>query len=133
MAHILALHAAHAAKPAFNILGWKAPELLGQILHWIARLFKLLTIIFSFIFLFLRGFTSTGAWRLLQMLFLVVIGLVGIPSISPKVQHWTAMVTQGSAVGSTGASIGIVITLSVIFGLTIFSTLIRNPAMSGEE
>lgn len=135
MTHILALQALHAAHhPGFKIFGhWQVPQLLGEVLHWIARLFKILTIVFSFIFLFLRGFTSTGAWRLFQMIFLIIIGLVGIPSISPKVQQWTATITKGSAVGSTGASIGIVVTLLAIFVLVVFSTIIRNPAMSGEE
>lgn len=129
--HILTLAAAHPG--GFKILGHQVPELLGQVLHWIARLFKILTIGIAFLLLFLRGFTSTGAWRLFQMIFLVIIGLIGIPSISPKIQQEIGSFTKGSAVGSTGASIWIVVILSAIFALTLFSTVIRNPAMSGEE
>lgn len=133
--HVFALHAllsVHHPAP-FKLFGqWQVPELLGQFLHWIARGAKVLMIIFTLLFLFLRGFTSTGAWRLIQMSFILIIGLVGIPSIFPKLQHWTATLTEGAAVGSTGASIGILITLGVILALTIFSTIIRNPAQSGE-
>jgi len=134
--HILAfsaLHMAHAAHPGtFKIFGWNAPELLGQVLHWIARLFKVLAIGFSFLLLFTLGFTSTGGWRLIQMLFLIAIGLIGLPSITPKIQQWLGNITKGAAIGSTGASIWIVVILSVILALTIFSTIIRNPAQSGE-
>lgn len=133
--HVLVLHAMLSVRhPApFKLFGqWQVPELLGQVLHWIARLAKVLMIIFTLLFLFLRGFTSTGPWRLVQMLFILVIGLVGVPSIFPKLQHWTASLTKGAAVGSTGASIGVLLTLGVILALTIFSTIIRNPSQSGE-
>lgn len=136
--HVLALHALlsvrhHTIHPGiFKIFGWTTPTLLGQVLHQIARWIKIIAVVISFGLLYVRGFTATNAWKLIQMLFLVAIGLIIIPSISPDIQKWVGTITKGATVGATGASWWVLITVLVVFGLTIFSTIIRNPAESGE-
>lgn len=127
--HILALAAAHgAAHPGvFKVLGYKVPALLGEVFHWCAKLFKILAVVIILGLLYLQG--KVG---LLQMVTLLLIGMVAIPSWTPKISHYTSDVTHGSAVGSTGASAGIVILLSVLLVLTFWLTIFRRRGAEEE-
>lgn len=120
MTHILTLYAAHAAGPGpFEIFGWKAPAQLGEALHWVAhsafpwaiKSFRLLASLFIILLMIRRG---GSIW---QLAFAVILGWVVFPGLSPKVSHVTANLTNGSAVGHTGASIGM---LALLVGMIVF-------------
>jgi hypothetical protein len=120
--HILALHAVHAAGPGvFKVFGYKVPALLGQLFHWCAKLFKILSVALILLLMYLQG--KVGLW---QMAFILIIGAVAIPSWTPKISHYTTDITHGSAVGSTGASAGIVILLSAMLVVTFFLTIVKR-------
>lgn len=126
MTHILA-----SPPGPFLILGNHVPVLLGEILHWLARGFKILSVLAILLLLLLKGFGSPAA-RLIQVLIVLIIGMVAIPSFAPKVAQYTADITKGSAVGSTGASAGMVILLTALFAITFWMTILRR-AGGGEE
>jgi hypothetical protein len=127
MTHILA-----AAPGPFLILGNHVPVLLGEILHWLARGFKILSVLAIILLLLLKGFFGSPLVRILQMLTLLIIGAVAIPSFAPRLAQYTSDITKGSAVGSTGASAGMVILLTALFAITFYMTILRR-AGGGEE
>jgi hypothetical protein len=132
MNHILALqllgHAHVVPAPGvFRVLGFKVPTLLGQVLHWAARLFRILMAIAILLLLKLKG--KVEYWK---MLVIGLIAMVDIPSFSPKISQYTTDVTHGTAVGSTGASAGMVVFL-VVLGLVVFYRMVIKPPVVMEE
>lgn len=117
----------------FLILGNKVPVLLGEILHWLARGFKILSVLAILLLLLLKGFFGSGGARLIQIITILIIGMVAIPSFAPKISQYTADITRGSAVGSTGASAGMVILLTALFIITFYMTILRRSGGGEEE
>jgi general stress protein CsbA len=134
MNHILA--AALVAHPhvlvpppgVFKIAGHRIPTLIGQVFHAIAVYFKYIAVILILLLLWWKG--KVELWK---EFFLVMIGLVGVPSLSPRVSHYTSDITSGSAVGSTGASAGMVIFLLVLLAFTVYRMLFKRPVIIEEE
>jgi hypothetical protein len=113
----------------FKVFGfWTTPTLLGQVLHAIAVYFKYIAVAIILLLLWWKG--KVEVWKIL---FILAIGMVAIPSWSPKVAHYTSDVTKGSAVGSTGASAGLVIFLLILLGFTIYRMLIKRPVIIEDE
>jgi hypothetical protein len=117
----------------FLILGNRVPVLLGEILHKAAQWFKVLSVLAILTLLFLKGFFGSGVSRIIQMLTLVIIGMVAIPSFAPWTARYTADITRGSAVGSTGASAGMVILITALFAITLYMTILRRSGGGEEE
>ena len=128
--HVLAVMLAHAAPPpgVFKVFGYKIPTLLGELFHIIARFFKVVAVVIVLGLLYLQG--KVGLW---QMLFCILIGMIAIPSWSPRVSKFTASINHGSAVGSTGASAGIVILLAAMLIITFYMTIVRRRGAEQTE
>jgi hypothetical protein len=121
------------AQGHFLILGNRVPVLLGEILHWLAKGFKILSVLAIILLLLLKGFFGSPLSRVVQILTLLIIGAVAIPSFAPKLSQYTADITRGSAVGSTGASAGMVILLTALFAITLYMTILRRSGGGEEE
>lgn len=133
MNHIIALqllgHPHVVPAPGiFRVLGFKMPTLLGQVLHWGARLFRILVAIIIVILFKLKG--KVEFWK---MAVIGLIAMIDIPSFSPKISQYTADVTRGAAVGSTGASAGMVIFLVILCLIVGYRMIIRPPVIKEEE
>lgn len=129
MHHLLALGVlGHPAPPGvFNVLGWKAPVLLGQAFHLLALGFKFLSV-FAVLLLLWRA----GGVELWKMVSILAIGIIAIPSFSAKIPHYASDVTKGHAVGSTGASPGVIALMTVLFLLAFFMLVLRSRRESEE-
>jgi len=137
MIHLLALYAA-TPKPVppgtFTVAGHAVPSILGQILHWIAKLFVILAMIIVLVILKFRE--RTPIW---QLIIVMIIGAVALPHTSQKVAQGVNTVTSGSSVASTGASIGLILLMAGLVTFTVIVLpILRRRAMrkmmgGGEE
>jgi hypothetical protein len=131
MHHVLAMQLlAHPVPPPgiFKVFGFKMPTLLGEILHWAARLFRILVAIAVAVVLKVKG--KVEYWK---MLIIGLIAMVDVPSFSPKISQWTNDVTHGAAVGSTGASAGMIFFLAAIGIVVGYRMFFVKPVMVEEE
>ncbi len=136
MQHILAMLAA-TPKPVpsgtFSVAGHAVPSILGQILHWIAKLFVILAMV---LVLFLLKFRErTPLW---QLIVVMIIGAVALPHTSQKVAQGVNTVTSGASVASTGASIGLILLMAGLIVVTliappVFRRRAMRKAMGGGE
>lgn len=133
MHHILALYAASPPPSPFKVGGNAVPSVLGQLLHWIAKLFVILAMIIVLALLKFRE--RTPIW---QLVIVLVLGAVALPHTSQKVAQGVDTITSGSSVASTGASIGLIVLMSalIVVTLIVVPVLRRRKAgggMEGEE
>jgi hypothetical protein len=123
MQHILAALAA-TPKPlppgTFTVAGHVVPAILGQVFHWIAKLFVILGMIIILALLKFRD--HTPVW---QLVIALILGAVALPHTSQHIAKGVSTITSGSSVASTGASIGLVL----LIGGLILVTLLVPPIL----
>jgi cbb3-type cytochrome oxidase subunit 3 len=116
MHHVLAFAALqHAAPGTFKVMGHKVPVLLGEILHGIAKFAKIIMAVLILILLLVRG-----GVKLWEMIIILAVGMFVIPGTFKEWSKITASINKGSALGSTGASLGMIALEIVLLGATLF-------------
>lgn len=118
MHSILMTYATHPTPGpgVFKIAGNAAPSIIGQTLHWIARLSLIICLVLVLVILKFRE--RTPVW---QLIIVLVLGAVVLPHTSQKVASSVNTVTSGDTVASTGASIGLI---ALAIGLLVVTVLV---------
>ncbi len=118
MQHILLAYATNPppGPGVFRVAGHAVPSVLGQVMHWIARLFVIIALVLIVIIMKLRE--GVSFW---QMVVLLALGAVALPHTSQKIAGGVNTITSGSTVGSTGASIGLILLMA---GLVLFTFIV---------
>jgi len=113
----------------FKVGGHAVPSALGQVLHWIAKLFVIIAMVLIVIILKFRE--RTPLW---QMVVLLIIGAVALPHTSQKIAQGVSTVTSGSAIASTGASIGLILLMAGLIVVTlIVPPVLRRRKAGGDD
>ena len=128
MQHFLTVLA--ASPPPFKVAGNAVPSILGEILHWISKLFVILAIIIVLAVLKFRE--RTPIW---QLIIVMIIGAIALPHTSDKVAKGVHTVTSGTSVASTGASIGLVALMAglIVVTLVVPPILRKRKAAGGMD
>ena len=118
MQHVLMAYATNPppGPGVFKVAGHAVPSVLGQVLHWIAKLSLILSLVLIVAILKLRE--RTPLW---QMVVMLVLGAVVLPHTSQNVAKGVNTVTSGDSVASTGASIGLIL---LAVGLVLFTFIV---------
>jgi len=98
-------------------------------MHWIAKLFVIIAMVLIVIILKFRE--RTPLW---QMVVLLIIGAVALPHASQKIAQGVSTVTSGSAIASTGASIGLILLMAGLIAVTlIVPPVLRRRRAGGDD